>query len=108
MMPIDMMIQLSVSVVTLMSLVGGFALTVYNSNKNRILGDERRRAENVALKQAVTDLSEEVTATNKRLEDKIDRVAEKVEEHSHFEPRIARLEGRMDAFETRCDMHFQK
>lgn len=107
-MPLDMVVQLAVSVVTLMSLLGGFAITVYNSNKNRILGDERRRAENIALKKAVTDLSEEVTATNKRLEDKIDRVALKVEEHSHFEPRIARLEGRMDACEMRCREHERK
>lgn len=107
-MPLDMMVQLAVSVVTLMSLLGGFVITVYNSNKNRILGDERRRAENIALKKAVTDLSEEVTATNKRLEDKIDRVALKVEEHSHFEPRIARLEGRMDACEMRCREHERK
>lgn len=100
MFPPDMIIQMAVSVTTLIGLIGGFIISIYNSNKNRILGDERRRQENTEIKNTIADLSQEVTETNQRLEDKIDSVAEKVEEHARFEVRIARLETKTEALET--------
>lgn len=96
----EAIMQTTVSAVTLLSIFGGFILSIYNSNKNRILGDERRKQENVEVKKSINDLSEEVTATNKRLEEKIDSVAEKVEEHAHFEARIACLEGKVSGLES--------
>ena len=67
----QVLLQITVSAVTLLSIFGGFIISIYNSNKNRILGDERRKQENVEVKKSINDLSEEVTATNKRLEEKI-------------------------------------
>lgn len=96
----EAIMQTTVSAVTLLSIFGGFIISIYNSNKNRILGDERRKQENVEVKKSINDLNEEVTATNKRLEEKIDSVAEKVEEHAHFEARIACLEGKVSGLES--------
>lgn len=96
----EAIMQTTVSAVTLLSIFGGFIISIYNSNKNRILGDERRKQENVEVKKSINDLSEEVTATNKRLEEKIDSVAKKVEEHAHFEARIACLEGKVSGLES--------
>lgn len=96
----EAIMQTTVSAVTLLSIFGGFIISIYNSNKNRILGDERRKQENVEVKKSINDLSEEVTATNQRLEEKIDSVAEKVEEHAHFEARIACLEGKVSGLES--------
>lgn len=96
----EAIMQTTVSAVTLLSIFGGFIISIYNSNKNRILGDERRKQENVEVKKSINDLSEEVTATNKRLEEKIDSVAEKVEEHAHFEARIACLEAKVSGLES--------
>lgn len=96
----EAIMQTTVSAVTLLSIFGGFILSIYNSNKNRILGDERRKQENVEVKKSINELNEEVTATNKRLEEKIDSVAEKVEEHAHFEARIACLEGKVSGLES--------
>lgn len=96
----EAIMQTTVSAVTLLSIFGGFIISIYNSNKNRILGDERRKQENVEVKKSINELSEEVTATNKRLEEKIDSVAEKVEEHAHFEARIACLEGKVSGLES--------
>ena len=96
----EAIMQTTVSAVTLLSIFGGFIISIYNSNKNRILGDERLKQENVEVKKSINDLSEEVTATNKRLEEKIDSVAEKVEEHAHFEARIACLEGKVSGLES--------
>ena len=96
----EAIMQTTVSAVTLLSIFGGFIISIYNSNKNRILGDERRKQENVEVKKSINDWREEVTATNKRLEEKIDSVAEKVEEHAHFEARIACLEGKVSGLES--------
>lgn len=99
-MPPEVILQIAVSTVTLVSIFGGFIISIYNSNKNRILGDERRKQENIEVRKSFDDLRIEVTATNERLEGKIDSVAEKVEEHAHFEARIANLEGRVGGLES--------
>lgn len=96
----EVFMQITVSAVTLLSIFGGFIISIYNSNKNRLLGDERRKQENVEVKKSINELSEEVTATNQRLEEKIDSVAEKVEEHAHFEARIACLEGKVAGLDS--------
>lgn len=98
-MSFDYILQTAVSLLTLVSLIGGFAYSIYNSNKNRILADQKHKQEAKDLHLSMTALSEEVTATNKRLEKKIDAVTEKVEEHAHFEGKIANLEGRVRGLE---------
>lgn len=80
-------------ILNMIIVIAGAFSTVYTSNKNRIIGNEQRKHESELTQAAINDLKDEFTTTQKRLEDKIDDIGAKVDDHAKFDGRIARLEG---------------
>ena len=77
--------------------VGGFVTMIYKVNKNKILAEQQRTYETDTIKQTLEAQGEKFYEANLRLEGKLDKISEKVEEHSHYEARIVGLECWRDA-----------
>jgi len=65
---------------------------LYKVNKNKILAEQQRMHETETIKSTVEVQGEKFYEANLRLEGKLDKISEKVEEHSHYEARIVGLE----------------